>query len=440
MKFYLVGGYVRDVLLAGKEKNVALSPVDKDYVVIGGNVEEMLSQGFAQVGAAFPVFIHPVTDEEYALARTERKTGKRHTDFAFDFSADISLEEDAQRRDFSINALYYDPESEELLDPTGRGIEDYHAKILRHAGPGRHFAEDPLRVLRCARFAAQLSFSPDPDTERLIEEMVQGGMLRNLSRERIDNELKRAFFAGYDSSRFLFYLQKWGALAQLYPELERLVTCVENPRYHLAKTSWGHILAALDVAQDKGPRIKTSIIYHDIYKPIAYAKKLELKKRVPHDDSNALKYLEGYLAQRTFDSQTKRLCRLAVHHHMRMRCLFEGMSIKKWVDMIGAITWGFREDHRQELTDLLEVCKADDISDKRAGCFHGSTGKDRWKVMHNCALQTFEVCNKIQARTLPHYQEMNVEKLKLELREARIKAVSEQVDFFRHKKEQAPNS
>ena len=404
---------------------------DKDYVVIGGTTEDLLTQGFQQVGASFPVFLHPETKDEYALARREIKTGDKHTDFSFEFTPDITLEEDALRRDFTINALYFDGENRKVLDPTERGIQDCADKILRHVSDS--FLEDPLRIMRCARLAAQLGFKVAPETVNLIQHMVRMDMLAHLSRERIDNEFARAMSERYDSALFLSYLHEWGALEVLYPELERLTECTENPRYHWAGTTWGHMLTALDSAHYQSARIKTALAYHDIYKPIAYKQKKELGRHVAHDCTDALDYLQGYLSQRKFDGRTKTLCKLAVKYHMRMKMLFHGISAKKWVDMIASITSGFRTDYLWQLEDLLEVCKADDLSDKPQDCFGAFKsvgGKDRWATMHKCALQTFEVCSTIQARTIDGYEDMEPDQLKAELRRLRTSAVKSQVDFF----------
>ncbi|MCL2402938.1 MAG: multifunctional CCA tRNA nucleotidyl transferase/2'3'-cyclic phosphodiesterase/2'nucleotidase/phosphatase [Coriobacteriia bacterium] len=439
MKSYLVGGYVRDKVLGDLGRKLppsngfeslisAQASYDKDYVVVGGTAKQMLAHGFKQVGAAFPVFLHPETQEEYALARREMKSGNKHTDFVFDLSSDVTLEEDAQRRDFSINALYFDEASGELLDPTGKGLQDCKEGILRHVGIG--FSEDPLRIMRCARLAAQLNFEVAHETVLLIEGMVTSGMLDHLSRERIDNEFIRALSAGYDSATFLNYLHEWGALAVLYPELELLANCTENPQYHSAKTTFGHVLAALDSARGKDSAIKIAITYHDIYKPVSYARKHELNRHVSHDDEQALDYLRRFLSQRKFNSRTKKLCKLAVKYHMRMRYLFEGMSVKKWVDMIASITSGFRADYKQQLIDLLEVCRADDSSDRTANCFRVPEDKHRWRIMRECALQTFDICNGIQARDIPDYQNLKVDYLKAELRRRRIAAVKQQVEFF----------
>lgn len=205
MKIYQVGGAVRDYLL-GK------APHDIDYAVVGATPEKMLEHGFIQVGKSFPVFLHPTTKEEYALARKEVKTGPKHTDFKFDFSADITLEEDLERRDFTCNALARDLETGEIIDICG-GKADIKNKILRHIN-SEHFIEDPLRVLRMCRFAAQLNFAIAPETMALAQKMVDNGMLKSLSAERFREEFCKALECEH-FARFIAESEQCGALKYL---------------------------------------------------------------------------------------------------------------------------------------------------------------------------------------------------------------------------------
>jgi tRNA nucleotidyltransferase/poly(A) polymerase len=180
--FYLVGGAVRDILL-GKE------PKDRDYVVVGATPEWMVERGFTQVGASFPVFLHPETGEEYALARIERKVGVGYHGFETKFDSSVTLEEDLKRRDLTINSMAMDGDGN-LIDPYN-GKADLDTKVLRHTSEA--FAEDPLRVLRVARFAARYEFEIHPDTIQLSRQLVDAGELQHLSRERIFNELMKGF-------------------------------------------------------------------------------------------------------------------------------------------------------------------------------------------------------------------------------------------------------
>lgn len=227
MKVYEVGGAVRDYFLSKK-------PSDIDYVVVGATPEQMLEQGFIKVGKSFPVFLHPETKAEYALARKEVKIGKKHTDFAFDFSPEISLNEDLQRRDFTCNALAKDIETGEIIDEVG-GLNDIKNKVLRHIN-AKHFIEDPLRVLRMCRFAAQLNFSVAPETMKLARQMVAKKMLTNLSAERFREEFLKALSSA-DFARFLITLNECGALKFLLPNFAEIFKQNELKVLDLTKNS-----------------------------------------------------------------------------------------------------------------------------------------------------------------------------------------------------------
>ncbi len=255
MKIYLVGGAVRDKLL-GKPVH------DKDYVVIGATPDEMVALGFKQVGKSFPVFLHPETNEEYALARKEIKTGKGHKDFEFVFTPDVSLKEDSLRRDFTCNAIYQDIESKEIID-YHQGIDDIQKKVLRHVS--EHFEEDPLRVLRMCRFAAQLDFSVAPETMDLCQKMVKDGALKNLSKERIWQELEKAL-SSKTFYHFIEVARECGALEVILPEVEQLFSIPERIDYHPEKNSGAHTLLALKAADSNDPMLNFAVLMHDIGK------------------------------------------------------------------------------------------------------------------------------------------------------------------------------
>ena len=224
MKIYEVGGAVRDYLLG-------IKPHDVDYVVVGAKVEDLLNKGFAKVGKAFPVFLHPETKAEYALARKEIKTGNKHTDFEFDFSPAISLSEDLRRRDFTCNALAKDIETGEIIDECG-GAEDIKNKLIRHID-SEHFVEDPLRVLRMCRFSAQLNFEIAPETMLLAKKMVKANMLENLSAERIREEFFKALQSP-DFWRAVKAMEDCGALAHLLKNLSNKIkdNTIRRQFYH----------------------------------------------------------------------------------------------------------------------------------------------------------------------------------------------------------------
>ncbi|MBR5154273.1 MAG: multifunctional CCA tRNA nucleotidyl transferase/2'3'-cyclic phosphodiesterase/2'nucleotidase/phosphatase [Alphaproteobacteria bacterium] len=255
MQIYKVGGAVRDKLLHKTSQ-------DNDYVVVGSTIEEMLSLGYTKVGKSFPVFLHPITKEEYALARKEIKKGSRHQDFEFIFTPSITLEEDAIRRDFTCNAIYEDTATGELID-FHHGIEDIKNKVLRHISP--HFKEDPLRVLRACRFVATLNFSLAPETISICQKMVEEGAIQHLSKARIFQELEKALSSPY-FYRFVETARQIGLLQELFPEVEKLWSIPEREDYHPEKNTGTHTLLALKSANSKDAVVNFSILLHDIGK------------------------------------------------------------------------------------------------------------------------------------------------------------------------------
>lgn len=236
MKIYKVGGAVRDKLLG-------LPIKDHDWVVVGSSPEEMLSLGFKPVGQDFPVFLHPDTHEEYALARTERKTAPGYTGFSFHTSVDVTLEDDLRRRDLTINAMAED-EHGNLIDPYA-GKQDLENGILRHVSPA--FVEDPLRVLRVARFAARFDFKLSEQTLTLMQEISQSGELDTLVAERVWAELERALAEQYPV-RFFEVLQSCAALENIFPEIDKLFGIPQPVQYHPEIDSGVHTMMVLQLA------------------------------------------------------------------------------------------------------------------------------------------------------------------------------------------------
>ncbi len=259
MKTYLVGGAVRNKLLD-------LPVHEKDWVVVGSNPEELLKLGFSQVGKDFPVFLHPKTNEEYALARTERNTACGYHGFEVHASSDVTLEEDLLRRDLTINAIAMD-ESGELIDPYN-GQQDIKDRKLRHVSPA--FSEDPVRVLRIARFAAQLAtrgFTIADETRDLMCHMVANGEVDALVPERVWQELAKTL--NCDHARLFFEaLQDCGALEILFPELHRLFGVPQPAKWHPEIDTGIHTLMVLDKATELSydPMIRFAAICHDFGK------------------------------------------------------------------------------------------------------------------------------------------------------------------------------
>jgi len=235
MQTYIVGGAVRDELL-GRPND------DHDYVVVGATPEAMLAQGFRPVGKDFPVFLHPQTQDEYALARTERKSGHGYHGFAFHAAPDVTLEEDLARRDLTINAMARAGDGS-LIDPFG-GQRDLQAKLLRHVSPA--FAEDPVRILRIARFAARFAdFSIAPETLELMREMVSNGEVDHLVAERVWQELAKGLSED-KPSRMFEVLRECGALARLLPEVEALFGVPQRADYHPEIDTGIHTMMVID--------------------------------------------------------------------------------------------------------------------------------------------------------------------------------------------------
>ncbi|MGQ3892512.1 multifunctional CCA addition/repair protein [Legionella sp. CNM-4043-24] len=259
MKAYLVGGAVRDKLLGYPVK-------EQDWVVVGATVDQMLRQGYQQVGRDFPVFLHPKTRDEYALARTERKTAPGYYGFELDASQHVSLEEDLQRRDLTINAIAMD-ENGTIIDPC-HGVRDIELKYLRHVSDA--FVEDPVRVLRVARFAARyhhLGFRLAPETRLLMYRMVRNGELAHLVAERVWQEWQRSL-EEKNPELFISTLRSCGALAVILPELDRLFGVPNPPRHHPEIDSGVHTLMVLQaaVALSDDPLVRFAALVHDLGK------------------------------------------------------------------------------------------------------------------------------------------------------------------------------
>jgi tRNA nucleotidyltransferase (CCA-adding enzyme) len=237
MKIYLVGGAVRDALMG-------LAGSDRDWVVVGGTPEALVALGYQPVGRDFPVFLHPDTHEEYALARTERKTARGYHGFAVHAAPDVTLEEDLARRDLTINAIAQDAHGQRT-DPYG-GERDIAAKVLRHVTEA--FREDPVRILRVARFAARFpTFTVAPETMTLMREMVTEGEVDALVSERVWQELSRGLMAT-QPSRMLQVLRDCGALQRLLPEVDKLYGVPQRAEYHPEIDTGIHLEMVLDAA------------------------------------------------------------------------------------------------------------------------------------------------------------------------------------------------
>ena len=271
MKIYLVGGAVRDALMARHATLPDAAHVDRDWVVVDATPEAMVELGFLPVGRDFPVFLHPQTREEYALARTERKTAPGYRGFAVHAAPGVTLEDDLARRDLTINAMAvaeaeaHDPAHAHLIDPYG-GQRDLQDRVLRHVTEA--FAEDPVRILRLARFAARFpDFSVAPETLTLMRHMVEHGEVDHLVPERVWQELSRGLME-QRPSRMFDVLSDCGALARLLPEVDRLWGVPQRPEYHPEVDTGVHLMMVLDMSARLSAKLPTrfACLCHDLGK------------------------------------------------------------------------------------------------------------------------------------------------------------------------------
>ena len=346
MKTYLVGGAVRDRLLG-------LKPGDNDYVVVGSTPEEMLARGFKPVGRDFPVFLHPRTGEEHALARTERKSGRGYRGFVVDADPSVTLEEDLGRRDFTINAIAQG-EDGKLVDPLG-GARDIEQRVLRHAGNA--FAEDPLRVLRAARFMARfaaLGFRVAPETMALMQDMASGGELAELVPERVWQELARALRSAMPSA-FLRTLRDCGALAQVLPEIDALYGVPQRAEFHPEIDTGLHQEMVSDMAARLAPGddlIGFAALTHDLGKALTPAQ--VLPKHIGHEQAG-LAPLKALCERFKVPAAHRELAIMACREHLNVHRLDELRDAT--VFELLARCDAFRKPER--IAQLALVCEAD---------------------------------------------------------------------------------
>ena len=346
MKIYTVGGAVRDALLG-------LPVKDRDYVVVGARPDELTALGYRPVGRDFPVFLHPVTQAEYALARTERKSGHGYHGFTFHAAPEVTLEQDLARRDLTINAIAQS-EDGNLIDPFG-GRRDLDHKVLRHVGPA--FAEDPVRVLRLARFAARFSdFSIAPETMALMRQMVDSGEVDHLVPERVWAELAKNLGERH-CRRFFEVLDACGALARLFPELAGLKGVPQRAEYHPEGDAWVHTLMVLDAAAARSddPAIRFAALLHDLGKALTPAD--VLPRHIGHEQ-RGIQPAQQLCTRLRVPNECSDLALLAIRHHGQIHQLERGDGMRpETIARLLREMDGFRRPERFER--LLQVCEAD---------------------------------------------------------------------------------
>jgi len=345
MEIFLVGGAVRDPLLD-------LPVRDKDWVVVGSNASEMKAQGYLQVGKGFPVFLHPETKQEYALARTERKVGAGYLGFEFDASESVTLEQDLMRRDLTINAMAQ-TDSGEIIDPYN-GRQDLADRVLRHVSPA--FAEDPLRVLRVAKFAARfagLGFTVAPETLALMKDIVDSGEMDALVRERVWQEIEEAMGSAAPDV-FVQVLRDCGALAAILPEVDRLFGVPQPAKYHPEVDTGLHIILCLQQAArlTDDPVVRYATLVHDVGKGVT-----DQAKWPSHTDHERLGLsLQADIAARLHvPNEYSKLAALVCEHHTKLHRIEElrPATLLKLLESLD----GFRRPERVQ--KFLLACEAD---------------------------------------------------------------------------------
>ncbi|MCK4865311.1 MAG: multifunctional CCA addition/repair protein [Gammaproteobacteria bacterium] len=345
MEIYLVGGCVRDQLLGLETK-------DRDWVVVGASPEEMLKQDYRQVGKDFPVFLHPETNEEYALARTERKTAPGYSGFSFHAAADVTLEEDLIRRDLTINAIAQS-DNGDLIDPFN-GQADLKEKILRHVSPA--FVEDPVRILRVARFAARfadLGFTIADETQKLMAEMVNNGEVDSLVPERVWQETIRALTEN-TPARYFEVLRDCGALTILFPEIDRLWGVPQPEKHHPEIDTGVHTMMVLTQAAklSSNPKVRFAALVHDLGK--GTTAKSKWPKHIAHE-SRGVPLVNALCNRYKIPNDYRELALIVTEYHLHYHRAKElkNSTFLKTLEAIDA----FRRPDRFEL--FLLACEAD---------------------------------------------------------------------------------
>jgi tRNA nucleotidyltransferase (CCA-adding enzyme) len=399
MRIFSVGGAVRDELLG-------LPVQDRDFVVVGASPEEMLARGFRLVGKDFPVFLHPVTHEEYALARTERKAGHGYKGFVFHASPEVTLEEDLARRDLTINAIARSDDGT-LIDPFG-GINDLEKRVLRHVGPA--FVEDPVRILRVARFIARFGeFSIATETMALMRRMVEDGEADHLVAERVWQEFSRGLMEKAPS-RMIGTLRECGALGRLFPALDKLFGVPQRADHHPEIDTGAHVLMALDYAarEDFALPVRFAVLLHDLGKGLT--PEADLPRHVGHEE-RGLELVKDACARLKAPAECRDLALLVARHHgdVRRGPEMRASTIMRLLEKTDALR------RPQRFRQLLDACACD---------FHGRLGwQDKPAPAPGLFLRTLEAAQSVDAAAIARACERK-EDIPGRLHAARVAAVA----------------
>jgi len=407
VQIYIVGGAVRDELLGRTN-------ADRDYVVVGASPEIMLAQGFRPVGKDFPVFLHPQTQDEYALARTERKSGHGYHGFSFHAAPDVTLEQDLARRDLTINAMAKGDDGT-LVDPFG-GQRDLQGKILRHVGPA--FAEDPVRILRIARFAARFhEFSVAPETLSLMRNMVSSGEVDHLVAERVWQELAKGLMEDHPARMFMV-LRDCGALARLLPELDALFGVPQRADYHPEIDTGIHTMMVLEqTARHHFPLpVRFAGLTHDLGKATTPAD--ILPRHIGHE-ARSVDLSEQLCARLKVPNDCRDLALLMARHHGNIHRAAE----LKPATMVSLLEKTDALRRPERFRQLLDTCLCD---------FTGRLGwEDRPYDSPARLLSALAAVNRVEAGKIAAAC-ADKSSIPERIQQARIAAVKEQLNDFRN--------
>ncbi len=403
MKIYLVGGAVRDELLG-------LDVTERDYVVVGSTPEAMLAQHFKPVGKDFPVFLHPKTKAEYALARTERKTSAGYTGFTFHAAPDVTLEQDLARRDLTINAMAED-EAGNIIDPY-HGQEDLNQRILRHVSPA--FVEDPVRILRLARFAARfhyLNFTIASETMDLMKTMVTNGEVNALVAERVWQEWQRAL-TEKDPEIFIQVLHECGALKILVPELDRLFGTPQSKETHPEIDTGIHTLLVLKQAAllTTDPVTRFAASMHDVGKGITPE---EYLPKHPMHEENGAPLVEQICDRLRIPRIYRDLAVLVTRHHGLAYKIIE-QDRKDPEDILNLFEYLDLFRRPERLQQFRLACLAD---------IRGRPGYEHKPDRSEFLITLFEAAKNVRAHDLG-LTHLSGEEIKEAVREARVIAIA----------------
>lgn len=406
MQIYLVGGAVRDQLL-GQPFH------EKDYVVVGATPEQLLAQGYQPVGKDFPVFLHPESKEEYALARTERKSGMGYHGFEFFTAPTVTLEEDLIRRDLTINAIAMDHNGQ-IHDPY-HGQQDLNDRVLRHVSEA--FVEDPLRVLRIARFAARfhhLNFTIAPETLTLMKMLVESGELNALTPERVWKETSRALMERH-ANVYFEVLRECGALKILFPEIDSLFGIPQRREYHPEIDCGIHTLMSLQQAcrQNYSLDVRFAVLLHDLGKALTPTD--ELPRHIMHEE-RGVKPVTDVCERLRVPTVTKQLALAVCKEHLKCHQAFnlKAGTIWRLLQRLDVL----RRPERVEA--FLQACECD--SRGRLGL------EDRAYPQKDYLLKAMEVVRSIKAQDLPpEIQGPDIGEMLIERRIQAIQALKSQV-------------